>query len=93
MQNRFYLRLDFPRVLPYNIRMQNEDSDTRKLTCQVNVRMTPEMREQLEDRAREQWTSASQVARMAVARELDLKQEVVPDKFMEELRLASDDKN
>ena len=63
--------------------MQTEETDTRKLTCQVNVRMTPEMREQLEDRAREQWTSASQVARMAVARELDLKHAAKRNEFME----------
>ena len=55
----------------YNIRMQNTNTDTRKLNCQVNVRMTFDMREQLEARAHEQWTSASQIARMAVARELD----------------------
>ena len=53
----------------YNIHMQN-DTDTRKLTCQVNVRMTTELRDLLEARAREQWTSASQIARLALAKEL-----------------------
>ena len=54
--------------------MQNPNSDTcdgRKLTCQVNVRMTPDMREHLETAAKDNWTSASQIARLAVAKELD----------------------
>ena len=60
--------------LTYNIHMQNGNADEcngRKLTCQVNVRMTPEMREHLETVAKDNWTSASQIARLAVAKELD----------------------
>ena len=54
-------------LLLYNIRMQNENTDPcddRKLTCQVNVRMTPEMRDHLEAVAKDNWTSASQIARL-----------------------------
>ena len=60
--------------LTYNIHMQDKNADgcnERKLTCQVNVRMTPEMREHLESAAKDNWTSASQIARLAVAKELD----------------------
>ena len=48
--------------------------------------MTTDMRGQLEARARESWTSASQIARMAVARELD-RQSIYPQKAAQSVRL------
>ena len=49
--------------------MQNDTLD--KLECQINIRITKEMRDELEAFAKERWTSASQIARLALAKELE----------------------
>ena len=71
----------------YNNPMHKNSEDNPRLSCQVNVRMTPDMRDQLEETAKKQWTSSSQLARLAVSRELDRQQrEVCEPKVSEYLR-------
>lgn len=77
----------------YNIRMHIAEPESSNLSCQVNIRMTPDMREQLETRAKEQWTSASQIARMAVARELDEGQSIVRQRRLAGLELKDKDES
>ena len=55
--------------------MQNKDDPASvdsngRLTQQINIRMSPGMRDALELTAQDRCTSASQVARFAVAKEL-----------------------
>ena len=48
--------------------MQN--TNPNKLDCQINIRLPRDMRDKLESYAKMQWTSSSQLARLAVAKEL-----------------------